>query len=133
MRRIAFVLCGLGLALEAAACGRISRQVRLVADPPAAIGELWQEPSDIRQRDVFHGPGGSTLMQRGTAFSFVARDTGGWSPGFDVRAADGTDWSVKLGPEAKSEVVSSRILWAIGFHQHGLGVNRLLERYRASR
>jgi hypothetical protein len=27
------------------------------------------------------------------------------------------EWSVKLGPEAQSEVVSSRILWAIGFHQ----------------
>ena len=26
-------------------------------------------------------------------------------------------WSVKLGPEAQTEVVASRILWAIGFHQ----------------
>jgi hypothetical protein len=47
----------------------------------------------------------------------VARDTSGWSPGFDVRDAAGAEWSVKLGPEAQSEVVSSRILWAIGFHQ----------------
>jgi hypothetical protein len=117
MRGIAFVVCGLGLLLQVAACGRITRQVRLVADPPAAVDELWQEPTDLQQRDVFHGPGGSALMPRGTAFTFVARDTGGWSPGFDVRAADGTDWSVKLGPEAQSEVVSSRILWAIGFHQ----------------
>jgi hypothetical protein len=119
MRGIAFVVCGLGLLVQVAACGRITRQVRLVADPPAAVGERWQEPSDIQQRDVFHGPGGPILRPRGTAFTFVARDTGGWSPGFDVRAADGTDWSVKLGPEAQSEVVSSRILWAIGFHQAG--------------
>jgi hypothetical protein len=51
------------------------------------------------------------------AFAFVAEDTSGWSPGFDVRDASGMEWSVKLGPEAQSEVVSSRILWAIGFHQ----------------
>jgi hypothetical protein len=47
----------------------------------------------------------------------VARDTSGWSPGFDVRGRDGVEWSVKLGLEAQSEVVSSRILWAMGFHQ----------------
>ena len=48
---------------------------------------------------------------------FVARDTSGRSPGYDVRDRNGTVWSVKLGPEAQSEVVASRILWAIGFHQ----------------
>jgi hypothetical protein len=47
----------------------------------------------------------------------VARDTSGWSPGFDVRDANGLEWSVKLGPEAQSEIVISRILWALGFHQ----------------
>jgi hypothetical protein len=56
-------------------------------------------------------------MPRDASFAFLARDTSGWSPGFDVRSEDGTDWSVKLGPEAQSEVVSSRILWAVGFHQ----------------
>src|SRR5262249_51223772 len=31
--------------------------------------------------------------------------------------ADGTRWSVKLGPEAQTEVAASRIVWAIGYHQ----------------
>ena len=35
---------------------------------------------------------------------------------FDVRDAHGVEWSVKLGPEAQSAVVTSRILWALGFH-----------------
>jgi hypothetical protein len=118
MRRLAVVLCALGFAVHLGGCGRISREVRVVpADPPASVDELWQQPSDIPQRDLFHGPGGSQRMPRGVAFTFVARDTSGWSPGFDVRSEDGTEWSVKLGPEAQSEVVSSRILWAIGFHQ----------------
>jgi hypothetical protein len=62
-------------------------------------------------------PGGRPLLPRDTVFTFVARDTSGWSPGFDVRDKAGLEWSVKLGPEAQSEVVSSRVLWAIGFHQ----------------
>ena len=110
------VLCALGLML-AAACARSLRQVQLVTGPPAVIGELWQEPSDIQQRDLFHGAGGRESMPRDPTYTFVARDTSGWSPGFDVRTRDGLEWSVKLGPEAQSEVVSSRILWAIGFHQ----------------
>jgi hypothetical protein len=99
------------------ACGRVTRDVTLVSDPPATIDELWREPTDIARRDLFLGPGGVELQPKDTTFTFVARDTGGWSPGFDVRDRQGLDWSVKLGPEAQSEIVSSRVLWAMGFHQ----------------
>ena len=51
MRRVAVVACALGL-FQVAACGRIAREVRLVADRPVAIGELWQEPSNLAQRDL---------------------------------------------------------------------------------
>jgi hypothetical protein len=47
----------------------------------------------------------------------IAIDTTGFSPGYDVRDAAGVDWDVKLGPEAQTEVVTSRVLWAMGFHQ----------------
>ncbi len=50
-------------------------------------------------------------------YELVAKDRTGYSPGYDVRGSDGTVWSVKLGPEAQPEVVTSRVLWAIGFHQ----------------
>src|SRR5687768_8502757 len=96
MRRLAAIACALAFALQLAACARITRNVRVVADRPASVNELWQDPADIQRRDLFHGPGGSQLMPRSTSFTFVARDTSGWSPGFDVRSEDGTDWSVKL-------------------------------------
>ena len=51
------------------------------------------------------------------AFEFVAEDRSGYSPGYDVRDAQGIEWSVKVGPEAQSEVAVSRLLWALGFHQ----------------
>jgi hypothetical protein len=117
MRPLACVLLALVGAIESTGCGRIQRDVRLVAEPPASVSELWQEPKDVERRDLFYGPGGTGGMPRETTFQFVRRDTSGWSPGFDVRGKDGTEWSVKLGPESQSEVTSSRILWAIGFHQ----------------
>jgi hypothetical protein len=105
-------------AVTAVALASCARQVRLVqpaGGPPAVTAELWQDPDS--PRDVFHGPGGNELMPRDTAFTFVAEDTTGYSPGFDVRDGRGLEWSVKTGPEAQTEVVTSRILWAIGFHQ----------------
>lgn len=98
-------------------CARRLQQMQLAGGSPAVLDELWQEPLDLKQRDLFHGAGGERQRPQTASFSFVAADTSGWSPGFDVQDADGMGWSVKLGPEAQSEVVSSRILWAIGFHQ----------------
>ena len=99
------------------ACSRSLQQVQLAGGERPSIAELWQEPTDLTQRDLVNGPGGQALAPGDAPFEFVARDTSGYSPGFDVRGPNGTAWSVKLGPEAQSEVVSSRILWAIGFHQ----------------
>ena len=97
------------------ACARQVRQVQITPGDPPAIAELWQAPSE--PRDLFHGPGGRELLPRDTTFNFVAADTTGYSPGFDVRDAGGMEWSVKTGPEAQTEVATSRILWAIGFHR----------------
>ena len=34
-----------------------------------------------------------------------------------MTAPDGLEWSAKIGPEAQTEVVLSRILWGLGYHQ----------------
>ena len=47
----------------------------------------------------------------------VKRDTGGFSITYRVRDERGREWSVKIGPEAQPEVVSARIVWAVGYHQ----------------
>ena len=101
----------------AAACSRPLQTVEITPDRPASIAELWQDPGDVARRDVFHGAGGAEHSPRQRTFTFVAEDTSGYSPGFDVRDDRGVAWSVKTGPEAQTEVVASRILWAIGFHQ----------------
>ena len=85
---------------------------------PVRLEELWAMPADIAARDLYNGPGGAEMTPKPDApFSWVATDSTGYSPGYDVRSADGRTWSVKLGPEAQSEVVASRVLWALGYHQ----------------
>jgi hypothetical protein len=110
------VAAGVGLWLVQG-CGRELREVHLAGGPPANVAELWQAPVDLARRNLLHGPGGAALAPQSAAFVFVAEDTTGFSPGFDVRDQAGTAWNVKLGPEAQTEVVTSRILWAIGYHQ----------------
>jgi hypothetical protein len=78
--------------------------------------ELWAEVEPAR--DLFWGVGGRDAAPDPLGeYQFVARDTTGNSPGYDVRDAQGRLWSVKLGPEAQSEVVVSRLLWAAGYFQ----------------
>lgn len=100
----------------------LSDEYTLQAQPEAparfAVAELWQNPTDLLERDLYAGPGGADLApQRDKPFQFVAHKTSGVNPGYDVKDANGRTWSVKLGVEAQSEVTASRILWAMGFHQ----------------
>ena len=112
-RAIVFI----AIAASAVACARPMRAVEVTPDRPASIAELWRDPGDITRRDLFHGAGGAANAPSSRTFAFVAEDTSGYSPGFDVRDEHGVEWSVKTGPEAQTEVVASRILWAVGFHQ----------------
>jgi hypothetical protein len=93
------------------------RTVRTAPAPGADISQLWQEPRDLETRDLRVGPPSSIPLPEPAAFTFVKADPTGFSPGYDLRDASGVEWSVKLGPEAQTEVVASRILWAIGYHQ----------------
>jgi hypothetical protein len=93
---------------------------RTTAENPARISveELWIDPLDLEARDLLHGAGGRALAPDPSApYELIAVDNGGYSPGYDVRDPQGIDWSVKLGLEAQPEVVVSRVLWAIGYHQ----------------
>jgi hypothetical protein len=82
------------------------------------IAQLWIDPVDLEKRDLFRGPlVGPPPPDPTKPFHFVKKDTSGRSPGYDARDTNGVVWSVKLGPEAQAEVVTSRLLWAIGFHQ----------------
>lgn len=106
------------LVIALAACAAPPHAQVRASDAAADIAELWQDPVDLAQRDLFTGPGGAALMPSAdTTFQFVSFKTTGTNPGYEVRDPSGRLWSVKLGVEAQAEVTASRILWAIGFHQ----------------
>jgi hypothetical protein len=93
---------------------------RTTAQNPATIPveQLWVDPVDLESRDLFHGAGQEALAPDPAArYELIAVDDTGYSPGYDVRDAEGIHWSVKLGLEAQPEIVASRVLWAIGYHQ----------------
>jgi len=84
----------------------------------AQQAEFWNEPTDLAQRDLLHGPGGiQDQPDPQDRYEFISADTSGASKGFDVRDSKGREWSAKLGVEAQSEIAASRIIWAAGFHQ----------------
>jgi hypothetical protein len=109
------------LCLTLAACGgRIGalRQAHDAAPPTAAqLAELWIDPGS-EPRDLFWGVGGQRLAPSPSgSYRLDERSDSGFSITYDVTGADGTKWSVKVGPEAQTEVVMSRLLWGLGYHQ----------------
>jgi len=89
------------------------------AQPPAqgtAAGRpvAWRDPGDISARDLRTGQCAANLAPV-APYTFVAEDRLGTSPKFKVRDARGMSWVVKLGEEAQSETVATRLVWAMGY------------------
>jgi hypothetical protein len=101
----------------AVGCAAATIQRVLPDGAPPPISQLWQAPDDLEARDLFYGPGNEKQAPGDGPFILEAYDTTGISPGYDVKDANGLEWSAKLGEEVHSEIAASRILWAIGYHQ----------------
>lgn len=120
-RRAALTMVTRYIALALAVCTLPACALRAqstLADGAAAppMSQLWIEAE--AGRDLFGGPGGAADAPNSQVeYTFVKKDTTGKSPGFDVRDPQGRLWSVKLGPEAQSEVAVSRLLWGAGYYQ----------------
>jgi hypothetical protein len=95
-----------------------------LAPATAPSASLWQEPTDLADRDLFHGPWGLERAPDPRArYTLVERKHSGINPGMTVRDEHGREWSVKQAPphgqppEGPIEVVLSRVLSAVGYHQ----------------
>jgi hypothetical protein len=84
---------------------------------PSQLAELRVDPGPA-PRDLFWGVGGQRHAPPPDAvYRVLAKDETGFSVSFDVTSPDGLEWSAKIGPEAQTEVVVSRLLWGVGYHQ----------------
>jgi hypothetical protein len=123
MRRASIAVCVLVLAVDVVACVQAKRPaLQPTAATPGAT--LWESPTDIRTRDLLYGPWGRDHAPDPNApYTFVERKHSGVNPGLTVRDPGGREWSVKqpypggMDEEGPVEVVLSRLLSAIGYHQ----------------
>lgn len=84
----------------------------------AELAQLWRPRPDVASLDLYFGPGGRALAPDPSAdYILIEKETEGYSDGYDVVGPGGLEWSVKIGEEAQTEVVASRLLWAAGYHQ----------------
>jgi hypothetical protein len=86
--------------------------------------ELWQEPDDLQARDLYFGPWGAEhAPDAQDTYTFVRLKDHGVNPGVVVTDSRGREWHVKQagdndrGAEGPVEVVLSRVLSAVGYHQ----------------
>jgi hypothetical protein len=75
---------------------------------------LWRDPGNIAARDLYWGAG-SPSRAPVPPFTFLEEDKDGESPKFKVEDAKGVEWSVKLGIESQTEIVATRLVWAVGY------------------
>ena len=106
------------MVLIVAGCGGAVSRVRTAGKPSASeLAQLWVDPGPA-PRDLFWGSGGRRHAPPADAvYVLQSRDDTGFSVSYDVVGPDRMEWSAKIGPEAQTEVVVSRILWGLGYHQ----------------
>jgi hypothetical protein len=102
-------------------CGRPiinNRPVAPDATSRVPLTQLWNDPHDLERRDLRWGSApADQAPSTAVEYEVRKRDTTGYSNGYDVVGPDGREWDIKVGSEAQTEVVLSRILWALGYHQ----------------
>jgi hypothetical protein len=110
---LASVLIVGALSLDGLSVSKIKKRKRQHANKKSAV--LWRNPGNIRNRDLYYGPGSKALAPV-PPFRFVKEVKEGGMPKFDVEDARGVKWRVKLGPEAQAETAASRLVWAVGYN-----------------
>jgi len=114
MRR-SFLLVALTFGIISS-CHSAVRSTLTAPPTPAQLAEFWYAPEP--GRDLFWGVGGKRLApDASVTYKVIEVKKLGFSPGLTVESPDKREWSVKFPPEAPTEVVASRLLWGVGYHQ----------------
>lgn len=122
MRTITIAIAALSLTISAACAGVKVPKAQTTPAPRAA--SMWIAPDNLADRDLFLGPwGAENAPDPKGVYTLVERKHTGVNLGMTVKDEKGREWSVKqpypggLDSEAPVEVVLSRLLSAIGYHQ----------------
>jgi hypothetical protein len=111
------IVVGVAVAAVAAAVLTASQSTQRHAGRPP-MAELWVDPGDVSAKDLRWGRGGKALAPSAEIdYEYKDSDTTGYSAGYDVVDPKGRTWDVKTGDEGQPEVLTSRLLWAVGYRQ----------------
>jgi hypothetical protein len=103
-----------------AACAHAKVPVATGDGAPTAeeLSEFWVDPTGQPPRSLKDGVGANLAKPVENArYDVKEVDPTGFSITYKLKDSDGMEWNVKIGPEARPEVVASRIVWALGYHQ----------------
>ena len=117
MSRSLALIVALATAIAVVRCAPAIRRTG-GAPTPAVMSQLWIDPGTA-ERNLYEGPPapGRIHPEPDGRYEVLERDARGFSITYRVRDARQHVWHVKIGPEAQSEVVTSRIVWALGYHE----------------
>jgi hypothetical protein len=122
MRLITTAICllsGVALIAGVPATAQLAKHAAAAhPPPPASIAELWIDPGP-NPRNLVDGPEAIDVKDRPATdarFDVISKDVSGFSTTYKVHDHAGRKWNVKIGPEAQTEVVASRIVWGAGYH-----------------
>ncbi len=105
-----------GVVCITTACHATIRSTQATPQTREQLAELWSAPDTTR--DLFWGVGGKSLAPDPDAtYKVLEVKRGGFSMGLTVEGPGDRKWSAKMPPEASTEVVASRIVWGVGYHQ----------------
>src|SRR5688572_5924692 len=123
MNRVSVALVTVVVAVSLTSCVRVKRPALQPTAAPAGAS-LWERPADLESRDLYYGPwGAQNAPDVRDTFTFVEKKHTGVNLGMTVTDSKGREWSVKqtypggMDNEGPVEVVVSRLLSAIGYHQ----------------
>jgi hypothetical protein len=98
------------------ACHRSVKSTLPGPPSPAQLAELWVPPDPAR--DLYWGVGGKRLApDPSVTYKVIEVKRTGFSRGFTLIGPADREWSAKFPPEAATEIVASRLLWGVGYHQ----------------
>lgn len=92
---------------------------------PTGTPVMWRQPTNIGARDLFLGPGGTSMQPDLSRIKLLKEEKGGYSKKYRIRDGAGHEWVAKIGKEAQSETSAVRLLWGLGYETE---VNYLVPR-----
>lgn len=75
---------------------------------------MW-ESVNIKQQNLFLGPGGSAMRPNLSKITFIKEEKEGANKKYRIKDGSGRIWVAKLGREAQPETAAVRFMWALGY------------------